>query len=113
MGRTLKAIIFLIAVFGTSIVYAADADNLKLVVEGSDGRYTHQFVVPFVRAPVERHAPHATWVAVATLRGTSVNGRAAFTWQPLVAGSYRVRLSSPASATFTNGISALYSWTIA
>ena len=32
MGRTLKVIILLIAVFGTSIVYAADGDNVRLVV---------------------------------------------------------------------------------
>jgi thiopeptide-type bacteriocin biosynthesis protein len=35
----------------------------ELVVEGSDGRYTHQFVVPFVRPPVEPRPPQATRVS--------------------------------------------------
>jgi hypothetical protein len=52
------------------------------------------------------------WRPYATLRSTSVDGRARFSWRPTLAGSYQVRATTPTSALFANGISAAQRWTI-
>jgi pilus assembly protein CpaC len=71
MGRTLKVIIFLIAVFGTSIVYAADADNVKLMV----GRST----VLDTGAPIARVSLTSADIADALVTSANellINGKA-------------------------------------
>jgi len=71
MGRTLKAIILLIAVFGTSIVYAADGDNVKLSV----GRST----VLDTGKPIARVSLTSADIADALVTSTNeilINGKA-------------------------------------
>src|SRR5206468_11376578 len=71
MGRTLKVIILLIAVFGSSIVYAADGDNVRLVV----GRST----VLDTGAPIARVSLTSADIADALVTSTNellINGKA-------------------------------------
>src|SRR6266545_1133933 len=71
MGRTLKVVILLIAVFGSSIVYAADGDNVKLTV----GRST----VLDTGAPIARVSLTSADVADALVTSTNellINGKA-------------------------------------
>ncbi len=49
---------------------------------------------------------------VAAVGRTSVGGRAAWTWRPTSAGRYYLRLTTPPTTQFANGISAAYRWVI-
>jgi hypothetical protein len=53
-----------------------------------------------------------TWKPSATLRASTVGGRATFTWRPTSRAAYRLQLSTPPTAQFANGVSSLYAWTI-
>src|SRR6266540_1564112 len=71
MGRTLKVVILLIAVFGSSIVYAADGDNVNLMV----GRST----VLDTGAPIARVSLTSADIADALVTSSSellINGKA-------------------------------------
>jgi hypothetical protein len=52
------------------------------------------------------------WAPYTTLRVTSVNGRAIFSWRPTAAGSYELRASTTTTALFANGLSGAQRWTI-
>lgn len=49
---------------------------------------------------------------VAAVRRTTVGGRAVWTWRPTVAGEYRVRVTTPPTVLFANGVSPWYRWLI-
>jgi hypothetical protein len=66
-----------------------------------------------VTLTITRYDPAVrAWRAFATLRRTTVAGRATFSWRPTVAGTYQLRATTPPSALFANGISPIQRWTI-
>jgi hypothetical protein len=67
-----------------------------------------------VTLTVSRFDPaRRVWVTTAVLKkGSSPGGTAAFAWRPTTKGSYRLRLTTPSTSTFANGLSATYRWTV-
>jgi hypothetical protein len=58
-------------------------------------------------------APRGRWVTSATLQTVSDSGGGtAFVWRPTRSGSYRIRISTPSTPEFANGVSPLYSWSV-
>jgi hypothetical protein len=53
------------------------------------------------------------WLTVSIVKRSTLNGRASFSWRPAVRGAWTIRLTTPPSAAFANGVSALYQWNVA
>ena len=51
-------------------------------------------------------------VLKSTVARTTVNGVASLRWVPTITGRYSIRLSTPPTALFANGISPAYAWTV-
>lgn len=66
-----------------------------------------------VTVQVYRYDPsRSRYVQVSTMTRSSSGGLAAFSWRPTVAGRYYLRLTTPPTALFANGISAVYRWVV-
>ena len=52
------------------------------------------------------------YVLRSTIQRTSVSGKATFAWRPTVSGRYRLRLTTPPTTLYANGISASYRWDV-
>ena len=52
------------------------------------------------------------YVQVSTVTRASAGGLVPFSWRPTTAGRYYLRLTTPPTALFANGISAAYRWVV-
>ncbi len=68
--------------------------------------------VPVTLTLSRYNSARQTYQVVARLTRTSVTGRASFAWRGLNAGTYAVRLTTPATDRYAAGVSAIYRWTI-
>jgi Bacterial Ig-like domain/Bacterial pre-peptidase C-terminal domain len=66
-----------------------------------------------VTLTVYRYNPSmGRYVQVSTMSRSSAGGLAPFSWRPTTAGRYYLRLTTPPTALFANGISAAYRWVV-
>jgi len=66
-----------------------------------------------VTLTVYRYNPSmGRYVQVSTMSRSSAGGLVPFSWRPTTAGRYYLRLTTPPTALFANGISAAYRWVV-
>jgi Bacterial pre-peptidase C-terminal domain/Bacterial Ig-like domain len=126
---------FRASVAATDISAAATSPSTRVLVRrevtlkgvsASTTRTTYRYRTTVVRAVAGPTAPEVPimlrvyrydaarrkYIVAATQTRTSVGGTASFSWRPTVAGRYYLRVTTPPTSLYANGISSAYRWIV-